>query len=203
MIHGTRMSHRCLTAVLLVLSGCTPPQQKTGDTQDKPSVKTEQITIPASYISNFFYNDERKTPKAVAENMKELGDEYYTAARGEENRDVTITVTDRQRRNLIRANQHQIDSYAKTFLKDNPDYHYEVNEKGTTFDIWLDSNVTFMGSDIVTVLPAYSGYNYYLKHNMGEWDMTISVYNCHSNQLVHQYTKPGETWNFTLSELGD
>lgn len=88
------------------------------------------------------------------------------------------------------------------FLKASPDYRYTVNEEGTEFDIWLDRNLNPNSGLILAVLPVYSGYNYYLKHHTGEWDMTISVYNCHSNQLVNQH-KASQKWDFAVDEFGD
>lgn len=94
-----------LTTLIILLSlGACSPLPSHSSSSPTPSDRTEKITFPKSYVSSSLNNDEKRTPEAVAKTFKDQGKKYYTDAYANEDGSVTVVVTDKQRRNNIKAN---------------------------------------------------------------------------------------------------
>ncbi|WEV52972.1 hypothetical protein [Bifidobacterium sp. ESL0704] len=205
MRHNTTPTTRALTALLLCITAMFMPLSACGHPQAEPAPqpKTEKITYPASIVRDFFYTDDIRTPKAAAADLKTSGPKYLTDARAKPNGDIVITVTEQQRHNNITYNNQRIKHNEQEFTKANPDYHYAINQNGTSMNVWTDKNLSFFASfAIFTEIPSYNGLNYYMKHGKGVWDMQITIYNCHTNQPITTF-KASEGFHLNQQDLGD
>ncbi|WEV65909.1 hypothetical protein [Bifidobacterium sp. ESL0764] len=187
-----------LTMLFATACGTTPKNNTTP--APKPQPKTEKITYPAQSMRSFGYSNDARGSRKAAKDLKDSGD--FTDAYATKNGDVIIITTEKQRQTNIKKNNEWIANGERTFRKSNPDYHYQINQDGTQMTIWVDNNLTpVAGSSILTVVPPGYGYNYYLKGHTGPWDMTITVRNCHTDQLIHQY-QLSQGWKFDAATFG-
>ncbi|KFI45891.1 hypothetical protein GA0061078_1681 [Bifidobacterium bohemicum] len=189
----------CIAAILTPLAACGPHRPQ--PTPARP--KTEKITYPADFVRRCMYDKNIHTPKAVAKDMRERQKEFYTDAYATKNGDVVGIVTEQQRQANIKDNDEWIGSGERTFTDQNPDYHYEVSPDETEMKIWANKDLAPLpGFGIMGQTPLYYGYNYYMKRHTGPWDMRITIYNCHTNQMITTY-KFTQTPQINMATLGD
>lgn len=186
----------CMLMVFL-LPACSNPSR-----DDPPKPETEEITYPADFVKKFLYYGNIDTPKKVAQDFKNGGSKYATDAYAKPDGSVVVVVTERQRLAYIKYNDKRMD--LDEFVQESPKYyHYTLNEEGTELSFWADKRLSpVAGSSLLYAVPRCSGYNYYMKHHTGKWDMLITAYNCHTNQLIHQY-HVSEGWQMSMDELGE
>lgn len=194
----------CIMATLLPLSACGTLQANTAPQQPR----TEKIIFDKTYVKNFLYDspdkkDAIRTPQAVAKTLKNNHVEEFTDVYVSKNKDVVGLVTKKQRLSNIKKNNERIAQNGQTFTKEKPSYRYTINKNGTAMSIWTDKNMSFWaGGALFTIIPGFSGYNYYMKHGKGVWDMQITIYNCHTNQPITTF-KASEGFHLNQNDLGD
>ncbi|MDF7640147.1 hypothetical protein PT279_00855 [Bifidobacterium sp. ESL0784] len=190
-----------VTLTIFFATACgSVPQASTPTPSPRPGHKTEQVVYPAQFLYTFGFENNLNGSRKAAKKFKETGD--FTDVYVKKNGDVIIVVTEQQRQERIQKNDKWIETGEENFQQVSSNYRYEINSDGTAMTIWTDRNLTPTGGDILTVTPIEYGYNYYLKGNTGIWDMTITVRNCHTDQLIHQY-QFSQGWGFNADQLGD
>ena len=155
--------------------------------------ETKTYIFPESY---FVYTGTDAADQAEA--MTELGEEFCTSAEAVGN-SVKLELTDVQRDNMIKRNSDYAESLVNHLLKENKEYSYTGDDSYKKLDFYYDENASLMAEmfAIRGVSSCYA-YNQILLNNTEDWNVEITIYNCHTNKVVVHANLPSEidtTWN--------
>ncbi|BDR52727.1 hypothetical protein KIM372_06340 [Bombiscardovia nodaiensis] len=148
---------------------------------------TVRVVFPFDFVSHALYSKESKTPAAVAAGFK-ADTEFYSDARAEPNGDVVVVMTQSQHERLVERDEGSIRAAEQSFVKSNQDYRYVVSDDQQSVSIWANKYLSpDMFFNVTAAVPVLIGVMYYMHGHTGPWQMVISLYNCHSNELVIRY----------------
>lgn len=190
-----------LTALIMTLAACGIRPAKL-EPQPKPQPKTEKIIYPATFVRRFCISKEEKTPEAVAQSFKNERPGYFTDVYATPRGNVVAVVTEQQRHANIGLDDDWIKKDNNLFTQNKPEYRYAINNDGTAMDVWTDNRLAISEGFGISDIPFHIGNKYYLEHGKGDWDMRITIYNCHTNQQVITF-KASDGLNLNLKTLGD
>ncbi len=157
-----------LMLVLLLVSGCGHKE-----------AKTETYSIPWTYWS---YTG--TTKEAGVDSFNELGQDYCTSAKVVDDH-VEIELTEQQREKLIERNNTYIAELVDEFKAYNSEYRYEPDETYQKVALYFDENIpTILHVSTFYNITACYGMNYMLTNHVAEWNVELSIYNCHTDKLV-------------------
>ena len=143
-----------------------------------------EITIPANYYT-YIGSSAKDGANAYNAMGKDFCEEAY-----EQNGDLILLVTKKQRENLIKQNNEKIESFLKLYHKANKKYTFEDGDVLIyKYDEKLD-DITERKA-IVGVVSLY-GLNYILKNNKTDWNINVEIYNCHNDKLIQKATAPND-----------
>ncbi len=173
-----------LFSVLVLLSGCA-----------KQAPKTETYIIPTSY-----WTYTSTTPEEAVETFYDLGEEYYTDVKIVDE-GVQAELTDAQRDRLIQRNNDYIKKLVTEYETYNSEYRYVPDENYQKVDFYFDEKIPNLlhAATVYNVAAGY-GLNYILQNNTTDWHVDISIYNCHTDQLVVSINAPYETVSYGPAE---
>lgn len=189
-----------VAALIMTLAACAIPAAKP---EPAPQPKTEKITYPAAFVRRFCISKDHKTPEAVAQSFKDERPGYFTDAYATPRGDVVAVVTEQQRHANIGLDDDWIQRGNNWFTQNKPEYRYAINNDGTAMDVWTDNRLgPFESSAVFGAIPVHSGYKYYMEHGKGDWDMQVTVYNCHTNQRITTF-KITDKFNLNIDAFGN
>ncbi len=173
-----------LFLLIVLASGCT---------NSKP--ETETYIIPNSY-----WTYTSTTTEEALDTFYELGSDYYTDVKAVDE-GVQVELTEQQRDNLIQRNNDYIDKLVSDYEAYSSDYRYVPDENYQKVAFYFDEKIPPMlhAATVYNVAAGY-GLNYILLHNTTEWGVEISIYNCHTDQLVVSIDAPHETVSYGPAE---
>ncbi|MDF7640191.1 hypothetical protein PT279_01080 [Bifidobacterium sp. ESL0784] len=194
-----------LTAVLCCLAIAIPATiWTTRHTQPKPQPKPETVKIvfPAKFTKGFL--KEGQTPKQYAKETRDnVVPEWYTDFYATKKGDEVAIMTHKQLQNRIRDNDHTIKVAVDSFLALAHDYRCQFGPDGREMTLWADKNLSSPDFANMMTMPQQGyGLNYYLKGGHGDWDMHITIRNCHTNQLIASFDR-SQGYNYNQADLGD
>lgn len=150
--------------------------------------KTETYVIPESY-----WEYAGTTPEKAVESFEKLGTDYYTTAQVVED-GVQVELTTEQRDRLVQRNNEYNEKLIADFLDYDSDYRYVPDETYQKLSFYFDEKIPpFLHVKTVYNLVAGYGMNYILQNNTTDWNVELSVYNCHTEKLVVKANCPYET----------
>ena len=192
-----------LLCSLVFLSGCsTEAAEETTEAVDETTdvaeetkeaaEETEIYMIPESY---FEFSSTEAADQAEASN--ELGDELCTNAEAV-GTGMKLELTDVQRDNMIKRNDEFAESLVDDLLQENEAYHYTGDDSYRKLDFYFDEHV-----DPMTQIFALQGacccyaYNQILLNHTEDWNVELTIYNCHTNKVVVHANIPSEDSSWT------
>lgn len=175
------MKRRIIAALLLLCSllcGCAGVEEES----------TEICIIPVSY-----WAFSGMTPEEGVESFESLEEGYYTSVEVVEE-GVQLELTKQQRDKLIQRNNEFIEELAEKFLSCNEEYRYVPDESYHQLAFYFDEKIPM----ITHVFSVYGiactyGMNDILLNHTQDWSVDVSIYNCHTDQLVVSVQIPNES----------
>ncbi|WEV74159.1 hypothetical protein OZX74_00910 [Bifidobacterium sp. ESL0798] len=179
-----------LTAVLCCLAiAILATIWATRHTQPKPQSKPETVKIvfPAKFMKGFL-EEGQTTEQYVRKYRDNVVPEWYTDFYATKDGNEVIVVTHKQLQTRIKDNEQDAKDTVNRFLALDPAYRCEIDPDGREMTIWADKNLSSAGfGDLMLNIPQNYGLNHYLKGGHGDWDMHITIRNCHTNQLITSF----------------
>ncbi|BDR52726.1 hypothetical protein KIM372_06330 [Bombiscardovia nodaiensis] len=183
-------------------SGESSPGSSFGLDDRRLDKATVRVVFPFDFVRHVFYDAEVNTPAKVAADLKAQS-EFYSDARAQSNGDVVVMMTKSQHERVVQRDESIIRASEQRFVKSNRDYRYVIGDDQQSVSIWANKYLnpnTY--ADIAQIVPGMVGVVYYLQGHTGPWQMVISLYNCHSNELVKRFNFY-ESFNMEYDRLGD
>lgn len=176
-----------LCSLLILFSGCGKKEA------EKPPV--ERYIIPNSYLTFTGTNAEETVASCL-----DLGEKYFTDAKVVDD-GVQIEMTPQQKDNFIKRNNDFIKKLAKKFKESNSMYRYVPDENYQKLAFYYDEKIS-TDLQIKTVFGIATGYalNYMLTHHTTDWEVAVTIYNCHTKKEVVSIKVPKETVSYGLEE---
>ena len=179
----------CLLAGLLLLS-CTAC---TGG--DKVPPGCEKVVIPESYYE--YFGD---TPADDVKSLRSLGSDYCTKAY-RKNGGVIMMMTPEQKKNLLFRNASWIESYQKSFLRENDAYKIRIAEDYTYMEFDYDAELDdTTQQEVVQALSYFCVLDQLIGKGGPDWSLEIRIRNCHTGAEVADVTIPGQPLNFSKAD---
>lgn len=182
-----------LLLLCVLLCGCSSPESNPKPEASTPC--TETYIIP-----NSFWEYSGTKPEDAVDTFFELGDDYYTSAKVVDE-GVQVELTELQRDNLIQRNNDYNERLIADFMAYNSEYWYVPDENYQRLAFYFDEKIPgFLNVKTVYNLAAGYGMNYILQNNTVDWNVEISIYNCHTGKLVASVNSPYETVSYGPEE---
>ncbi len=179
---------------LMLLCGCARvlPMPETAATEPE---KTEIFTLPNSFLT--FCGE---SPEDVSSFFEKLGSDYYTSLQIS-TEGAKLELTQQQRDRLITRNREQLHSALEEFAETNSNYHYEIDETSRKVNLYFDEKIPVKTHLwVITYTVADLGFNYILENNRTDWNVEVSVYNCHTDKLVDSFCLPDKGASYGAEE---
>lgn len=176
--------------VCCVLVGCSDMKQ--------PVAETNTYVIPNSFFEFTHVEVADEVSSCLA-----LGRDYCTDAR-EVPEGMELVLTAEQLNNFVQRNNTFVDELVEKFLKADSLYRCELDGEYQTLSLYFDENIS-TGLQVETMLgiASHYGINYMLTNDTTEWNVFLSIYNCHTNKLVVSVNIPEEKVSYGAQEWED
>ena len=172
-----------ISVLILCLGGCAgSPEELEGVTE---------IVIPASYL------------QFVGADAEDTAESYREHCTDSEVRDtsVVLDVTDRQKNDIIQMNQEFIDKVLDEFQNKNPAYSYELADDYSSIVYTYDENLdSFLQAELLMGITSMYALNGIIENNTTEWNVKVTIENCHTGKTVAHGELPEDTVSFGKSE---
>lgn len=163
-----------------------------GKTQTVPETSSASEAVEICVIPNSFWSRSGTEPEKAVEVFQKLGEEYYTEAKVTEE-GVELQLTEKQRDNLIQRNNDYHDQLLGNFYSSSPEYKFVPDESYEKLEFYYDENIPdFIQFATVSNLTVGYAMNQILMNPSQEWNVDVSIYHCHSGELVLHFTFPEE-----------
>ena len=171
---------RCIALFLLtvLLCGCSVNRI--------PEKEASEIYfLPESYF-NFAHVE----PEDEAASYNELGPDFCTKAEAGDG-GMRIELTPGQRDRMISRNNEFLQGYFDSLTKKSSEFSYTTDPDYKKIDLYFDETVdsSFQLNLYSACVIAYAA-NQILQTNDPEWNVVLTVYNCHTKKTVITFDAP-------------
>lgn len=148
--------------------------------------KTEEITIPASFI-HFINSDAEKVATSY---------EDYCAETIMKDGDVILSVTEKQKNKIVNMNCDFIDETIETLEDAAPEYSFELAEDYSSATYRYDENIDgILQAKLLLGITSMHVLNGILVTGNSDWSIEVTIMNCHNDNVVARGTLPDDTIN--------
>jgi len=178
-----------ICVVLLCVIVAFIKNMKEVNTEEKSETKI--ITIPASYFE-FINSEAEDAAKGYAD---------YCESSKLDNGNVVIEVTDTQREYLINTNREFIEGILNDFYAANDKYSCDMSESYNYITFIYDENIdSFLQGRVLAGITSMHVLNGILETENSDWNLKITVKNCHTGNVVAEGILPEEGLKFNVEE---
>ena len=166
--------------MLILLTTCACAKKTSlKETNDEELI---EILIPLSFMQ--FAGLNTKSTMAMFE---EYGEEYCTSTKSGI-KGVILKVTEEQQQNLIQMNNDYVDELVAPFLEENPLYSFSGSDDYTEITFSYDEEAE---PTIMVMTAMRYAMNNLLLDTSGQWEIHITIVNCHTGKVVEEGELPG------------
>lgn len=176
------MKKRIISYVMMLILLTTCACAKKTSLKETNDEELIEILIPFSFMEVAGLNT-----KSTMEMFEGYGEEYCTSTKSDV-KGVILKVTEEQQQNLIQMNNNYVDEVMDPFLSQNPLYGFSGSEDYSEVTFSYDEE-----ADPTAIMLAIMRYmmNSLLLNTYGEWEIHITIVNCHSGNIVDEGVLPG------------